>query len=412
MTTKLPTIVNSGEFGARSDGATPIGNRRATSDNAPNFSSIDYKLSYVASLLDQAAKFIKSGNIVAFPTETVYGLGADASNEQACQKIFKVKKRPSINPLIVHVATMSQAKTIGEFNADALKLSEVFWPGPLSIVVPLKSEANIAKSLLAGLTTVALRIPSHNIALELIRKSGTSIAAPSANPSGYISATTLDHVKEHFSGEKDVFILEDNSSDYKCQYGIESTIVDSTTNNLTILRDGFITLEALEKVLGKKICPSMSFMHSCHPTSVRGLDSRLRGNDTKDCGNGNDIKEPMDNIKGFRDDTKVSTSFMQIKAPGMMNKHYSPKVKMRLNAESLEANEVGLNFANSKLEGNFSLNLSLTGDLIIAASNLFASLRILDNYAELNGLAIAVASIPEIGIGVAINDRLKRAAIK
>ena len=142
------------------------------------------KLSYVASLLDQAAKFIKSGNIVAFPTETVYGLGADASNEQACQKIFKVKKRPSINPLIVHVATMSQAKTIGEFNADALKLSEVFWPGPLSIVVPLKSEANIAKSVLAGLTTVALRIPSHNIALELIRKSDTPIAAPSANPSG------------------------------------------------------------------------------------------------------------------------------------------------------------------------------------------------------------------------------------
>ncbi|HJD63710.1 MAG TPA: threonylcarbamoyl-AMP synthase [Rickettsia endosymbiont of Sericostoma sp.] len=320
------------------------------------------KLSYVASLLDQAAKFIKSGNIVAFPTETVYGLGADASNEQACQKIFKVKKRPSINPLIVHVATMSQAKTIGEFNADALKLSEVFWPGPLSIVVPLKSEANISKSVLAGLTTVALRIPSHNIALELIRKSDTPIAAPSANPSGYISATTLDHVKEHFSGEKDVFILEDNSSDYKCQYGIESTIVDSTTNNLTILRDGFITLEALEKVLGKKI-----------------------------------DKAP---------------SLIQIKAPGMINKHYSPKVKMRLNAESLEANEVGLNFANSKLDGNFSLNLSLTGDLIIAASNLFASLRILDNYAELNGLAIAVASIPQIGIGVAINDRLKRAAIK
>ncbi|WP_425363029.1 L-threonylcarbamoyladenylate synthase [Candidatus Tisiphia endosymbiont of Hybos culiciformis] len=361
-------------------------------------------------ILRQAAKFIKSGNIVAFPTETVYGLGADASNEQACQKIFKIKKRPSINPLIVHVATMSQAKAIGEFNADALKLSEVFWPGPLSIVVPLRSGANIAESVLSGLTTIALRIPSHNMALELIRKSGTPIAAPSANPSGYISATTLEHVKEHFANDQDIFILEDNSrfsakvayaggfegdserrtaaylnvredlstestykspaeveffrksNDYKCQYGIESTIVDSTTNNLTILRDGFITLEALEKVLGKK------------------LDK--------------------------------ASSLMQIKAPGMMDKHYSPRVKMRLNAESLEANEVGLNFADSKLEGNFSLNLSLTGDLIIAASNLFASLRILDNYAELNGLAIAVASIPEVGIGVAINDRLKRAAVK
>ncbi|WP_341747521.1 L-threonylcarbamoyladenylate synthase [Candidatus Tisiphia endosymbiont of Dascillus cervinus] len=312
--------------------------------------------------LRQAAKFIKSGNVVAFPTETVYGLGADASNEQACQKIFKIKKRPSINPLIVHVATMSQAKTIGEFNADATKLSEVFWPGPLSIVVPLKSGANIAESVLSGMTTVALRIPSHNIALELIRKSATPIAAPSANPSGYISSTTLQHVQEHFANDQDIFILEDNLNDCKCQYGIESTIVDSTTNNLTILRDGFITLEALEKVIGKK------------------LDK--------------------------------TSSLMQIKAPGMMNKHYSPRVKVRLNAESLEANEVGLNFADSKLEGNFSLNLSLTGDLIIAASNLFASLRILDNYAELNGLAIAVASIPEVGIGVAINDRLKRAAVK
>ncbi|WP_342278505.1 L-threonylcarbamoyladenylate synthase [Candidatus Tisiphia endosymbiont of Myopa tessellatipennis] len=312
--------------------------------------------------LKQAAKFIQLGNVVAFPTETVYGLGADASNEQACQKIFKIKKRPSINPLIVHVATMRQAKTIGEFNADALKLSNIFWPGPLSIVVPLKSGANITRSVLAGLTTVALRIPSHNIALELIRKSGTAIAAPSANPSGYISSTALEHVKEHFLDEKDVFILGDNLNDCKCQYGIESTIVDTTTNNLTILRDGFITKEAIEEVLGKK------------------LD-----------------KTP---------------SLVQIKAPGMMNKHYSPRVKVRLNAESLEPNEVGLNFANSKLEGNFSLNLSLTGDLIIAASNLFANLRILDNYAELNGLAIAVASIPEIGIGVAINDRLKRAAIK
>lgn len=316
----------------------------------------------VSDTLKQAAKFIQLGNVVAFPTETVYGLGADASNEQACQKIFKIKKRPSINPLIVHVATMRQAKTIGEFNADALKLSNIFWPGPLSIVVPLKSGANITRSVLAGLTMVALRIPSHNIALELIRKSGTAIAAPSANPSGYISSTALEHVKEHFLDEKDVFILGDNLNDCKCQYGIESTIVDTTTNNLTILRDGFITKEAIEEVLGKK------------------LD-----------------KTP---------------SLVQIKAPGMMNKHYSPRVKVRLNAESLEPNEVGLNFANSKLEGNFSLNLSLTGDLIIAASNLFANLRILDNYAELNGLAIAVASIPEIGIGVAINDRLKRAAIK
>ncbi len=330
-------------------------------------------------ILDHAAKFIKIGNVVAFPTETVYGLGADASNERACQKIFKIKKRPNINPLIVHVGSMSQAKTIGEFNTDALKLSDVFWPGPLSIVVPLKRGANIAKSVLAGLTTVALRIPSHNIALELIRNSGTPIAAPSANPSGYISATALKHVKEHFSDEKDVFILayrkeqyiqievqtplhELNSIDYQCQYGIESTIIDSTANNLAILRDGFITKEALEKVVGKTI--------------------------------------------------EQTSRWMQIKAPGMMNRHYSPKVQIRLNVKSLESNELGLNFANSELKSNLSFNLSLMGDLIEAASNLYTKLRILDNYAKLNRLTIAVAPIPEVGIGVAINDRLKRAAIK
>jgi L-threonylcarbamoyladenylate synthase len=312
----------------------------------------------MTSLIDKAALFIKAGKIVAFPTETVYGLGADATNDQACQKIFQIKGRPSLNPLIVHIASIQQAENIGEFNDDARKLANAFWPGPLSIVVPLKSNASIVQSVLAGLTTIALRLPSNNIALELIRKSGVPIAAPSANPSGYVSATTQNHVEEHFLHEKDVFILGD---ELKSQYGIESTIVDTTSSNLNILRSGFITVQAIEEILGKKI--------------------------------------------------GASPSLMQIKAPGMMDKHYSPKVKVRLNATNILPNEVSLNFADSQLAGKFSLNLSKVGDLIEAATNLYLNLRLLDNYAELNKIStINIAPIPNIGIGVAINDRLQRAA--
>jgi L-threonylcarbamoyladenylate synthase len=305
--------------------------------------------------MKQAINFLKVGNVVAFPTETVYGLGANASDNDACQKIFRIKGRPSINPLIVHVASISEAESIGEFNEDAKKLASHFWPGPLSIVVPLKRSANIAASVLAGLNTVALRIPAHNIALELIRESRVPIAAPSANPSGYISATSFQHVQEHFANTEEVFILQDTSNS---KYGIESTIVDSSSSDITVLRSGFITNEALEMILKKKI--------------------------------------------------NLIPSLMQIKAPGMMEKHYAPKTKVRLNASSLRPNEIGLNFANSKLLGNFSLNLSEAGDLLEAASNLYSALRTLDNYADKTG--IAVATIPSIGIGVAINDRLTRAA--
>lgn len=308
----------------------------------------------------KAAEFISSGKLVAFPTETVYGLGADATNELACRKIFTIKGRPKVNPLVVHVANIEQAENIGRFNADARRLADAFWPGPLSIIVPLRGEAPIAPSVSAGLTTIALRIAAHNTALELITASGVPVAAPSANPSGYISATTLEHVKKHFSNESEVFILPDNLD--KSKYGIESTIIDSAVSDLTILRSGFITLESLEKIIGKKI--------------------------------------------------SNAPSLMQIKAPGMMDKHYSPKIAVRLNASNLRINELGLNFAGSQLNSAFSLNLSLTGDLMEAASNLYLSLRALDNYAELTGniSGIAVALVPDIGIGVAINDRLKRAA--
>nr|WP_253308478.1 L-threonylcarbamoyladenylate synthase [Rickettsia endosymbiont of Ceutorhynchus assimilis] len=310
-------------------------------------------------MINKAAKFIKSGGVVAFPTETVYGLGADATNEEACLKIFRLKNRPAINPLIVHVASLEHAKTIGEFNEIANLLANKFWPGALSIVVPLKDTADIAPAVTAGLKTVALRMPAYPLALELIEKVGRPIAAPSANPSSYISPTNAQHVKEHFSGNSEVFILAPEA--YQSEYGLESTIIDMTLKEPIILREGFITTELLQTILGMKIAKA--------------------------------------------------NAAMEVKAPGMLAKHYSPKVPIRLNAANLENGEIGLNFADSNLQGEFSLNLSLNGDLAEAAANLYAHLRTLDNYAiNHNIVRVAIAPIPSVNIGIAINDRLKRAA--
>ncbi|ABV75538.1 hypothetical protein A1C_06575 [Rickettsia akari str. Hartford] len=310
-------------------------------------------------MVSKAVQFIKSGKVVVFPTETVYGIGADATNNEACLKIFQFKNRPASNPLIVHVFSIEQAKEIGEFNDLAIKIAEKFWSGPLSIVVPLKENANIAPSAAAGLNTIALRIPSYPVALELIRQSGVPIAAPSANPSNYISPTNAEHVTKHFKDNQEIFILAPEI--YQSEYGLESTIIDTTTATPTILREGFITVEILEEVLRVKV---------------------LKASETS-----------------------------AIKAPGMLAKHYSPKVPIRLNAINLEYNEISVNFGNSNLTGRFSLNLSTKGNLIEAAANLYAYLRILDDYAAAHDVSgIAVAPIPQENIGAAINDRLKRAA--
>lgn len=324
-------------------------------------------------MIRKAVQFIKSGKVVAFPTETVYGIGADATNDEACLKIFQFKSRPAINPLIVHASSIEQAKEIGEFNEVAEKIAKKFWPGPLSIVVPLKKNTNIALAVTAGLNTVAIRIPSHPLALELIKQSGVLIAAPSANPSNYISPTRAEHVIKHFKDNAEIFIL--TPEEYQSEYGLESTIIDTasfrkldtsesscaTNGILTILREGFITAETLEKTLGIKVLKL----------------------------------------------SEINT----IKAPGMLTKHYSPKVPIRLDAINLNDKEIGLNFGNSKLIGIYSLNLSTTGNLIEAAANLYAYLRILDDYALTHDVnCIAIAPIPEVNIGTAINDRLKRAA--
>ena len=305
--------------------------------------------------IKQAVKIIKAGGLVAFPTETVYGLGADAFNQQACLNIFRTKGRPGNNPLIVHIASLDQARQIADFNDDALKLAE-FWPGPLSLVLPKKENSQLAASVSAGLETIAIRIPSNHIALKLIEASGHPIAAPSANKSGRLSPTTYKHVKNNFGDE--IFVLNSNQGS---SYGLESTIVDVTTAVPTILRYGFITPETIEVSLGKKVA--------------------------------------------------IASRLSKIKAPGMLHHHYAPRVKLRINASALKEGEVGLNFADSKLNTSGSLNLSSSGDLSEAAANLFDYLHQLDEFALNNGIkTIAVAAIPNKSVGLAINDRLTRAA--
>ena len=305
--------------------------------------------------IKKAASIIKNSDLVAFPTETVYGLGTDACSQEACLKIFEAKGRPANNPLIVHVASVEDAKNIVHFNDDAEKLASL-WPGPLTLVLPKKDNAILAECVTAGLNTVAIRIPADPIALNLIRESGCPIAAPSANKSGALSSTSYEHVRKNFGDE--IFILGSNGN---ATYGLESTIIDLTSPKPTILRFGFITPSVLEKVLGREVF--------------------------------------------------IASKLSEIKAPGMLLKHYAPKTKVRLNAYALQNSEVGLNFGKSQLNAGGSMNLSDSEDMIEAAANLFDYLHNLDEFCQKNNInTIAVASIPNTGIGLAINDRLSRAA--
>jgi|JFJP01.1.fsa_nt_gi L-threonylcarbamoyladenylate synthase len=306
-------------------------------------------------IIAKAAKIINAGGLVSFPTETVYGLGANAFSQEACLKIYEAKGRPSNNPLIVHVAEVEQAEELAIFNKDAYLLNNL-WPGPLTMVLPKKNNSKLAACVTAGLDTVAIRVPAHKVAKDLILQSGVPIAAPSANKSGYLSATSHEHVKDSFKNDE-IFIIESES---KTLYGLESTIIDLSTSVPTILRFGFITKQSIEQIIRKEVA--------------------------------------------------IATKSSAIKAPGMMYLHYAPTTPIRINAKSLEEGEVGLNFGNSQLDNKGSLNLSHEGNLIDAAANLFSYLHILDNYAKKNSIKkIAVAPIPNESIGLAINDRLTRA---
>jgi L-threonylcarbamoyladenylate synthase len=304
--------------------------------------------------LAEAARVLAAGGLVAFPTETVYGLGALASDPRAVARLFEAKGRPAFNPLIAHVSGIEQARRAGQFNALAEKLTARFWPGPLTLVVPARADGAVCELARGGLATVALRVPAHKIAQALLWEVNQPIAAPSANRSGHVSPTSADHVLADLKDRIDM-VLDGGPT----QVGLESTIIDCTGDRPLLLRTGGIARAEIEKALGLKV-----------------------------------------------PDTKAD----KVRAPGMLASHYAPRARLRLDAKEVRPGEALLAFGG-KPKGNeraeHALDLSPTGDLIEAAANLFAHLRALD---AAGAAAIAVAKIPDQGLGEAINDRLRRAA--
>lgn len=303
--------------------------------------------------LAMAAQAIRDGKLVAFPTETVYGLGADATSDRAVASIFEAKDRPQFNPLIVHFADAGQAALEVIFDDRARKLAQAFWPGSLTLVLPRRKDSSISLVASAGLDTLAVRVPDNAIARALIETSGRPIAAPSANRSGTLSPTAALHVELSLRDKVDI-ILDGGS----CTVGIESTILDLSGETPTLLRPGAIPMEDLAALLDPIALP----------------------------GNGSAIK-----------------------APGMMSRHYAPSIPIRINItpENRQRGEAYLTFGPDAPK-RAALNLSRKGDLKEAAGNLFAMLRALD----MPGIrGIAVQPIPDVGLGRAINDRLKRAAL-
>lgn len=296
--------------------------------------------------LTKAAAILRDGGLVAFPTETVYGLGADATNGEAVARIFEAKGRPRFNPLIIHVPDLATAEQYGEFNAEMRNLAQAFWPGALTLVVPLRTNSGLSELVTAGLQTVAIRVPDLSIARDLLQAAGRPIAAPSANTSGAVSPTTAAHVREGLAGRIDA-ILDGGP----CEVGVESTIIGGPP--VTLLRPGGIPKEAIDNCLG-------------HPVEHRAEGS-------------------------------------SITAPGQLASHYAPEAQIRLNATEARPGETYLGFGS----GECAWTLSQSGDLIEAAANLFAVLRDMD---AAGVKKIAVAPIPDHGLGLAINDRLSRAA--
>lgn len=304
----------------------------------------------------EAARILHEGGLVAFPTETVYGLGGDATNERAVAAIFEAKGRPQFNPLISHVLDAGEAEKLVVWNETAEKLAQRFWPGPLSLVLPRTPGSPIALLATAGLDTAAVRAPSHPIAQALIRATGRPIAAPSANRSGAVSPTRAEHVAQSL-GERVPLIIDGGP----CLVGLESTVLDLSGDRPTLLRPGGATREAIETTIG--------------PIAVS--DAIPSGDSAR-------------------------------KSPGQLESHYAPSRPVRLLATSVSPDEGLLAFGSSPPAGAMlTCNLSPSGDLGQAAANLFAMLRALDR----PGVGrIAVMPIPETGLGLAINDRLRRAA--
>ncbi len=342
------------------------------SNNKPIIHSANRDNILIAAKMLQSGAQIGGGEIVAFPTETVYGLGAAAHDELAVQKIYTAKGRPSNNPLIIHVDGLEMAQQYGVFNERALALAKDFFPAPLTLVVPLRKET-VASGALAGGDTVAIRCPSHPVALALIKAAGFGIAAPSANISGEISPTTAQHVATEFA-HLPLFILDGGA----CEVGLESTVLDCTGDELRILRHGSI----------------FAMDMNCSPLEGERVSRAI--SEGKPWGADNNF------IK--------STLKSSIKSPGQFSSHYAPKSLLHLNVVSPEPYELYLGFGDYHV--NTALNLSESGCLIEAAHNLYDYLRRLDEIAQNNANIsnIACAPIPNQGLGIAINDRLARAA--
>lgn len=302
------------------------------------------------SALAEAAAVLRAGGLVAFPTETVYGLGADARNDRAVARIFEAKGRPQFNPLIVHVPGLADAEALVEFTPPARRLAEAFWPGALTVVLPRRPRSRLSLLVSAGLDTVAVRAPSNSLARELLAAARCPIAAPSANRSGSVSPTTAAHVEESLGARVDL-ILDGGVT----PLGIESTVIGFDGDRAVLLRPGALAREEIEAVAG-----------------------------------------PLNAASGA------------IASPGQLASHYAPDAPIRLHATGVEGDEALLAFGPDVPKGARAvMNLSESGDLTEAAANLFAMLRALD---KTGAARIAVMPIPGHGLGEAINDRLARAA--
>ena len=305
--------------------------------------------------IKEAARLLRQGRLVAFPTETVYGLGAVATSDAAVAAVFAAKGRPAHNPLIVHLKDRAAAHGIARLDARAEALAARFWPGPLTLVVPAPPDSPISRLATAGLDTIAVRVPAHPVAQELLARTVLPVVAPSANPSGRTSPTTAAHVAADLAGRVE-FVLDGGA----CAVGVESTVVDlSVPDRVVVLRPGGIAREALRETIG-----------------------------------------PLAGADPSEDDRPRS--------PGRLPGHYAPRLPVRLDALEVAPDEALLGFGPTVPPGaRMTLNLSPTGDLAEAARNLFAMLRALD---ASGAVRIAVVPIPGEGLGEAIRDRLARAA--
>ncbi|WP_343559742.1 L-threonylcarbamoyladenylate synthase [Kiloniella sp. b19] len=314
--------------------------------------------------LEEATSLLRDGQTVAFPTETVYGLGANACDDEACKRIYQAKGRPGFNPLIVHFASAEQAEKEVVFSSPARKLARAFWPGPMTLVLQKRQDCRLSDICSPGLETQAVRVPAHPLAQRLLKSCALPLAAPSANASGKISPTKAEHVFASLNGR--IPLILDGGA---CQDGLESTVIDlSDETTPVILRPGTLPAEEIEAVLGMPVGKSASLMEQKAEQDATGMAS-----------------------------------------PGLLKSHYAPEKPLRLDAGEVESYEALLAFGPAPLSGAAAtINLSSSGNLEEAASALFNALHELDQVRGI--LGIAAMPIPKEGIGLAINDRLKRAA--